>query len=88
MPVAGVSWGQEAVGVFVRGHDGVQPLVVQTGTVRSVLVPPAEPEAGRLGWLDVHLMRRQLLETDLNLLGPSCTDTSAAAQLASFCWID
>lgn len=61
--------------VVLQLHNSVQLLLVQTGTVGSVLVPPAEPEAGRGGGLDQRWAGGQLLKTDLKLLRCSCRDS-------------
>ena len=60
MPVGGVQGRQD---VEFQGHDSVQLLLVQTGTVCSVLVPPTEPEAGRIDAIDAHRTGRQPLKT-------------------------
>lgn len=68
VPVCGVPGSHEAV---CPGHNPIQFLLVQTGTVCSVLVPPAEPEGGWPGVLDPCGPRGQLLETEPQLLGYS-----------------
>lgn len=71
VPVSRVA---RSLDVVFQGHECVQLLVVQTGTVGSVPVPPEEPEAGRIGRLDSHRAGRQLLKTGLNLLCCSCRE--------------
>lgn len=78
VPVCSVGGSQDVV---FQGQNSIQRLLVQTGTVRSVLVPPTEPEAGWIGPLDTRRARRQLLKTDLHLLCYSCRDPNTPEPL-------
>lgn len=68
VPVGGVPGSQE---VFCQGQDSIHLLMMDTGTICSVLVPPAEPEAGRTDLQDSRWLRRDLLKTELQLLSYS-----------------
>lgn len=71
VPVHVVQRSQE---VASMGHDLVQLHVVQTGTVRFLLVPPTEYEARWSYVLEPRRTGSQLLETQLDLLCDSCTN--------------
>lgn len=77
MPVCGVPGSQD---VACQGQGCIQLLLVQTGTICSVLIPPAETEAGRTNRLDPNRPRRQLLKTDPQLFGYSCVCTHTHAE--------